>query len=185
MRHVRHRAGVRLLGGGDVSRRVPPDRPESYFTRIVASELTTEAVDEALRTGPFGRCVWACDNDVVDHQVVNIEYENGVTAAFTLSAATRFEDRRTSIFGSHGQITSDGHTVELYDFRRRESTAFDVTNDGSGHGGGDTAMLAAFVDALRLGEPERFTSNGEASLATHRIVFAAERARTSGKVVEL
>ena len=46
-------------------------------------------------------------------------------------------------------------------------------------------MLAAFVDALRLGEPERFTSSGEASLATHRIVFAAERARTSGKVVEL
>jgi predicted dehydrogenase len=164
---------------------IEPDLPESYFTRIVAPSLTPEAVDEALRTGPFGRCVWACDNDVVDHQVVNLEYANGVTATFTLSAATKFEDRRTSIFGSHGQITTDGHTVELYDFRRRVTTTFDVTGDGSGHDGGDAAMLAAFLDALRLGEPARFTSSGEASLATHRIVFAAEHARTSGQVVEL
>ena len=46
-------------------------------------------------------------------------------------------------------------------------------------------MLAAFLDALRLGEPEQFSSHGEASLATHRIVFAAERARTTRSVVEL
>jgi predicted dehydrogenase len=162
-----------------------PDRPESYFTRIVAPEMTVAAVDEALRNGPFGRCVFTCDNDVPDHQVVSVEYANGVTAAFTLSATTRFEDRRTSIFGSRGQITTDGSTVEVYDFTSRRSTTHDVTSDGSGHGGGDAAMLAAFLDALRSGEPERFTSQGEASLVTHRVVFAAERARLSGTVVEL
>jgi hypothetical protein len=46
-------------------------------------------------------------------------------------------------------------------------------------------MLAAFVDAVRLGEPDRFPSSGAASLATHRIVFAAERARANRTVVEL
>jgi predicted dehydrogenase len=138
-----------------------------------------------LREGPFGRCVFASDNDVVDHQVVALEYVNGVTASFTVTAATRFEDRRTSFFGSRGQLTSDGHTVEVYDFRSRESVSYDVTGDGSGHGGGDAVMLAAFVDALRLGEPDRFPSNGAASLATHRIVFAAERARANRAVVEL
>jgi predicted dehydrogenase len=129
--------------------------------------------------------VFTSDNDVVDHQVVNVEYANGVTASFTLSAFTRFEDRRTSIFGTRGQITTDGRTVEQYDFVSRESQFFDVTGDGSGHGGGDAPMLAAFIDALRLGEPDEFTSNGAASLATHRVVFAAERARTTGTVVEL
>jgi predicted dehydrogenase len=147
--------------------------------------MTPAAVDEALRTGPYGRCVFASDNDVVDHQVVSLEYANGVTAAFTLAAATRHEDRRTSIFGSAGQITTDGSTVEVYEFGRRETTTYDVTGDGSGHGGGDASMLAAFLDALRLGEPGRFSSHGEASLATHRIVFAAERARMAGCVVEL
>ena len=162
-----------------------PERIEAYFTRIVAPDMTPAAVDEALRTGPYGRCVWASDNDVVDHQVVNLEYANGVTAAFTVVAATRHEDRRTSVFGSRGQITTDGSTVEVYDFARRKTTAYDVTGDGSGHGGGDSAMLGAFVDTLRLGEPERFTSQGEASLATHRMVFAAEQARRCGTVVEL
>ena len=87
--------------------------PEGYFTAIVAPEMTPAAVDEALRTGPYGRCVFASDNDVVDHQVVSLEYANGVTAAFTLAAATRHEDRRTSIFGSarpdhHGRINRRG-----------------------------------------------------------------------------
>ena len=158
---------------------------EAYFTRIMAPEYTADAVDDALRTGPYGRCVFSSDNDVVDHQVVNVEYENGVTAAFTLSAFTRFEDRRTSIFGTRGQITTDGRTVELYDFVTRQSQFFDVTGDGSGHGGGDAAMLAAFVDALWSGEPGGFTSQGAESLATHSIVFAAERARRTNTVVEL
>ena len=159
--------------------------PEDYFTEIIAPEMTLAAVDEALLIGPYGRCVFASDNDVVDHQVVSLEYANGVTAAFTLAAATRHEDRRTSIFGSEGQITSDGSTVEVYDFRRRQTAMYDVTGDGSGHGGGDGAMLAAYLDALRLGEPEQFSSHGGASLATHRVVFAAERARTTGTVVAL
>jgi predicted dehydrogenase len=158
---------------------------ESYFTRIMAPEYTAEAVDEALRAGPYGRCVFSNDNDVVDHQVVNVEYANGVTAAFTLSAFTRFEDRRTSIFGTRGQITTDGRTVELYDFVARESQFFDVTGDGSGHGGGDAAMLGAFVDALWSGQPAGFTSQGAESLATHSIVFAAERARRTNTVVEM
>ena len=98
-----------------------PERIESYFTRIIAPDMTAGAVDEALRTGPYGRCVFAADNDVVDHQVVSVEYANGVTAAFTVVAATRHEDRRTSIFGSRGQLTTDGSTVEVYDFATRRS----------------------------------------------------------------
>ena len=58
-----------------------PDRPEAYFTRIAAPEATPAAVDVALREGPFGRCVFESDNDVVDHQVVAIEYDNGVTVS--------------------------------------------------------------------------------------------------------
>lgn len=159
--------------------------PEAYFTRVMAPAFTDEAVTAALESGPFGRCVWDSDNDVVDHQVVNVEYADGVTASFTMSALSKFEDRRTTIFGTAGQITTDGRTVEVFDFLTRTSTCYDVTGDGSGHGGGDAAMLRTFVDALSTGEPDRFTSQGAESLATHSVVFAAERARRTGTVVEL
>lgn len=51
-----------------------------------ADVLDIENVSEALKTSPYGRCVYECGNDVVDHQVVNIEYEGGVTANMTMSA---------------------------------------------------------------------------------------------------
>lgn len=158
--------------------------PEAYFTRIIAPEATPAAVDAALRDGPFGRCVWRTDNDVVDHQVVNLEYAGGVTASFTLAAFTPMEHRHTKLFGSHGQITSDGDSVEVFDFVSRTTTTYDTADDESGHGGGDAAMLAAYLDAVIDGA-NGFSSTGDESLATHQIVFAAERARATGRVVEL
>jgi predicted dehydrogenase len=161
-----------------------PGAVEEYFTRIVAPAYTAEAVDAALRDGPFGNCVYGNDNDVCDHQVVSVEYEGGVTASITVSAFTPMEHRRTTITGTAGQIATDGTTVEHYDFMTQDVTRYDTRGEG-GHGGGDRAMTKAFVDALHLGEPSRFSSQGAASLETHRIVFAAERARTTGTVVAL
>jgi predicted dehydrogenase len=161
-----------------------PGAEDEYFTRIVAPGYTAEALDEALRSGPYGRCVWSCDNDVADHQVVSVEYAGGATASFTVSAFTPMEHRRTTITGTSGQLTTDGSTVERYDFTTRAVERFDEQGEG-GHGGGDVAMTAAFVSALHDGAPERFTSQGAESLETHRIVFAAERARATRTVVEL
>jgi len=170
-------------------RGLEPATPERYFTAVMAPELTPEAVTEALRTGPYGRCVYAGGNDVVDHQVVAIEYEGGINAAFSLSAFTPMEHRRSRIFGSHGQLTTDGNTVWVYDFLGQTTTQYPVPSrdavDDQGHAGGDAGMIEAFVRALADGQPAVFTSDGAASLATHSIVFAAERSRASGSVVSL
>lgn len=162
---------------------------KQYFTRAMSDVLTEEAVTEALRTGPYGRCVYACDNDVADHQVVNITYEGGVTVSFTLSAFTPLEHRRTKIFGTHGQITGDGRHIEVYDFRTERTTVIDASVDGAsaaeGHAGGDSRLVVAFVDALFENRPELTVTGLEESLDSHRVVFAAESARRTGTVVEL
>ncbi|QKW24011.1 Gfo/Idh/MocA family oxidoreductase [Kitasatospora sp. NA04385] len=163
---------------------------KQYFTRVVtAGELTEQAVTDALTDGPYGRCVYHSDNDVPDHQVVNLEFDGGVTASFTLTAFTPLENRHTKIFGTRGQLTGDGRHIEVYDFRTETRTVHDTSVDGSsaaeGHAGGDRALLNAFLDALQGGRPELIVSGIDASLASHRVVFAAERARRAGGVVEL
>ncbi|MGJ6966790.1 Gfo/Idh/MocA family protein [Streptosporangium sp. G11] len=166
-----------------------PDR-EFWPLGAVTENRTEASVLEALRTGPYGRCVYACDNDVVDHQVVNMEFPDGATCSFTMSAFTPMEHRRTRLLGTHGHVDGDGRTLRLVDFRTGKEEVVD-TSTGSGpsaadgHGGGDEALTDAFLAAVATGDPTLLSSDAAASLATHRVVWAAERARTTNTVVHL
>ena len=154
---------------------------------VVVDEFTADALGDALRHGPYGRCVYACDNDVVDHQVVSMEFASGTTGVFTMTAFTEQADRRTVLFGSQGQLTGDGDTLDLYDFRTgtHRTIAPDTTGDataGGGHGGGDAGLMDAFTAAVAAGDPARVASGPRDSLTSHLAVFAAERARLAGTV---
>jgi predicted dehydrogenase len=151
--------------------------------------MTPADLDTALRDGPYGRCVYACDNDVVDHQVVNVEYEGGATASFTLSAFTPMESRHTALFGTQGEIRGNGRRLHVYDFHTQQTESIDTTPTATSpsdtHDGGDEGLITAFVNALTQGDPTLILSGATESLASHRIVFAAEQARLTGSVVEI
>jgi predicted dehydrogenase len=162
--------------------------PDQHFWPLgaVTNERTEAGVLEALRTGPYGRCVYACDNDVVDHQVVNLEFPDGGTCSFTMSAFTPMEHRRTRLLGTHGFLDGDGSTIRLVDFRTGEEELLAVPEaEGDGHGGGDRELTASFLRAVATDDPTLLPTDAAASLATHRVVWAAEQARTTGTVVTL
>jgi predicted dehydrogenase len=156
---------------------------------VLAAELTHESVEQALREGPYGRCVYRCDNDVVDHQVVNVEFADGRTGVFTMAGFSKPEgNRETVIFGTHGELRCDGDTVTVYDFRTDEVTTYpiEVGNETIlGHAGGDPAMIRSFVEALCTGDTSHLLSGADETLASHLTVFAAERARREGRVMEV
>lgn len=175
---------------------------ELWPLSVVTPTFTGEALTEALATGPYGRCVYRCDNDVVDHQVVAIDFDNGVTATHTVTAFTEMDHRRTRIFGTHGSIESDGRHVTLHDFRAHPATtiqrfdpagelAADVDPVGSGdgdpvsHGDGDHAAIAAFLTAVATGDTRPIRSGPRESLHSHRVVWAAEHARRTNTTVTL
>ena len=112
--------------------------------KVVSLENTDESVREALRRGPYGRCVYHCDNDVVDHQVVNLEFENGVTASFTMCAFTWDGGRTIKLMGTHGQIVGDVEKdeIELTCFATGTTTTIRLNADPEGHSGGDKAFYA-------------------------------------------
>jgi predicted dehydrogenase len=166
--------------------------PEQHFWPLgaVTPEPTERAVLEALRTGPYGRCVYTADNDVVDHQVVAMEFPGGATCSFTMSAFTPMEHRHTRLMGTHGYLDGDGRTLRHVDFRTGAETTIDSAEAGGpsasdGHGGGDEGLVEAFLAAVAAGDPSLVSSDAAESLASHRVVWAAERARRTGQVVSL
>ena len=157
---------------------------------VLTPELTEAGVTEALRTGPYGRCVYACDNDVVDHQIVGLRFASGTTASFTMTGFTRKRDRETRIFGTRGELHGDGSTIEVHDFLtdRTETIHTGIASDGSvvtGHGGGDARLMEQFVAAVATGDRAQILSGPAESLETYLMVFAAEEARRDGRVVDI
>lgn len=163
---------------------------ERWPLAVLTTDVSAEGVDRALREGPYGRCVFDGQNDVVDHQVVNIEYQGGVTASFTVTAFTELDFRKTRLFGTDGSIEGDGRGFVVHDFARDEK--YDVVPESrgnasaaDGHGGADDALVEAFLEAVRTGDRSGLLSGPQESLATHRIVWLAEEARRSNAVVPI
>ncbi|MCX4850589.1 Gfo/Idh/MocA family protein [Streptomyces sp. NBC_00893] len=164
---------------------------EYWPLSMVTRDTTPQGVLAALEHSPYGRCVYSCDNDVVDHQVVGLEFPSGATASFTMTAFTPLVHRKTRIFGTRGCLEGDGEVVRLHDFAadRTEEHRITDTHPGAsaadGHAGGDDALIAAFLDAVATGDTSALPSDARTSLAGHRVVWAAEKARLSRTVVVL
>jgi len=153
---------------------------------VVTPVATESAVRSALQTGPYGRCVYACDNDVVDHQVVSMELADGTTISFTMTAFTPAEQRKTRFFGTTGYLDGDGATLRLVDFRTGTDERITVgeTLDAD-HADGDNALVDAFLSAVSTNNPTLLRSDATTSLASHQVVWAAEQARHSATVITL
>ncbi|MEK7767978.1 MAG: Gfo/Idh/MocA family oxidoreductase, partial [bacterium] len=141
---------------------------------------------------PYGRCVWRCDNDVVDHQSVLVEFADGATATHDMFCATARPTRTLHVIGEKGEIEGDLEAGRLV-LRRPDSrpgpgyveTLEDLAVKGDPHGGGDLKLVDDFVSVLR-GEPaSRASTRIEDSLFGHLIAFAADRAMLAHQVVEL
>jgi len=156
---------------------------------VLTSDVTEKNIAEALRTGPYGRCVYACDNDVVDHQIVNMQFDGGQTASLTMTAFTQAAARKIRIFGTKGELDCDSSTIRHFDFltdawQTIETDPVDHSILG-GHGGGDYGLMKAFVGAIANNDPSLVLSGPAETLESHRMVFAAEAARREERVIRI
>ncbi len=149
--------------------------------------LTSESIAEAVENGPYGRCVYECDNDVVDHQVVNLLYEDDVTGSFTMSGFTPMIRRQTRVMGTRGEITGNRDAFTVYDFLTEKTSEYDssVQSADGGHGGGDAGIMKDFVEAVAAGDPSMVSTGPDESLESHAVVFAAEAARLKRTVEDM
>ena len=91
-------------------------RETEWPVRRPRADPTVESVTGSAAHGPYGRCVYAGDNDVVDHQVVGMQFANGATGVFTMTGFTTQRDRETRLFGTRGELHGNGSTITVHDF---------------------------------------------------------------------
>lgn len=160
---------------------------DGWPANVVVNAPTVEKVEKALREGPYGRCVYHCDNDVVDHQVVNMETESGMTISFTMCAFSNQIYRQIKIMGTWGELEGDmiSNKIRVWEFGK-EPEIIDIAameKDLSGHGGGDFRMVRDLLDLLQGKDTHLDTITSiDRSLESHRVAFAAEYSRTHGGV---
>ena len=145
----------------------------------------TESMDDvhtALREGPYGRCVYDCDNDVVDHQVVSMDFEDQITATLTMTAFTQGGFREIYIMGTRGTLRGSGDCIEHFDVLTEKRTEHSIPHDDSGHSGGDDGIVRDFVTAVSENNPALNHSPLADAFESHHMAFAAERSRLHRRV---
>ena len=156
---------------------------------VLVSHPTEERVRTALQNGPYGRCVYRCDNDVVDHQVVNMEMADGSTISFTMCAFNQ-GGRSIKIMGTLGEIQGDmnQNTVTVMRFGEKPRT-IDIrtlAQDFSGHGGGDNRLVEDLLDLIEGNGKGQALTSIDQSMESHYMAFAAEESRIhGGQVIDL
>ena len=140
-----------------------------------------ELILQGLRTTDYGRCVYRMDNDQPDHLTVNILFEGGVTAGFSMEAHVSYEGRRTRIMGSQGDIVGNMESFTLTSFASGARKRWSLKTDA--HGGGDHRMLKDFLQAVGQKDPALLSSSIEDSVESHLMAFAAEKSRVT-KTIE-
>ena len=161
------------------------DTDPAYLRQIGECEDKTRLL-ELLRTSRFGRCVFQADNNVVDNQVVQVEFEEGINASFTMCGHNGIERRMTKISMTNGEIVYDGldNKIRAYRFEPLRTEVFELKISGT-HSGGDRAIMDNFIDAIQTGNRSVLLTPIADSFAGHLLVFGAEESRATGQVVNL
>lgn len=156
---------------------------------VISNDFSYEGKMKALKETDYGKCVYAINNhDVVDHQVVNIEFENNVTASFTMHGFSHEEGRTLRIDGTKGTIIGEflmsGEKIELFDSHSGQEKTIHEANILTGHGGGDDKLMSAFIKNVREKNKESL-SEGDEALESHLMAFASDISRIESRVIEM
>jgi len=161
----------------------------------ISEDTSPEARRQALETGPYGRCVYHCDNDVVDNQVVNMTFESGALATLVMHGHSHREGRTMRYDGTRATLRAhfypNEQEIQIHDHLTGKVEAIQIASGlagAGGHGGGDGGIMAAFVRAVR--EPSTVrespsTTTARESMESHLMAFAAEQARVDSAIISM
>lgn len=176
-----------------------PDRWAFYVWDALEGKKNISIEDKIAlmkSDNPYARCIYKCDNNVVDHQSVLINFESGATGTHNMVGGSAEPRREIHIIGTKGEIfgnfeeskftvlkidpSPDAHNeecdVEEVDLR----VTGDMVGAYGGHGGGDKRLAADFVKFIRGEKPSLACTSIFDSVAGHLSVYLADKSRENG-----
>lgn len=196
----------RCLDGCPHADTCPWYAPDLYLTEntgwptsVISDDTSLASRMQAIETGPYGRCVYRCDNDVMDHQDVLIRFKNGINASFSMNALTYNKTRIIQISGSEGEIVGDLDEgwIEVRTFLHGTKERIQLGSSVGGHNGGDVGLMNDIASIFKQiddsPDPEtnktiqikNSKSSIEESLEGHWMAFAAEESRKKGIFINM
>lgn len=165
---------------------------DGWPVSVITEDLSREGRIKALREGPYGRCVFRCDNTVPEVQTVQMTMEGNLEVNFALTAFSSKITRKTTFYGSRGEIRADFEDgkiiIDRYD---GDIENIRVTAPNEGHGGGDAGLMDHFVQLLQEDSKDPqdgyspYSSTIEDSVESHKMAFAAEKSRQERTMIKL
>ena len=154
--------------------------PHNVITPVVP--VTEEALTEALKRGPYGRCVFRCDNDVVDHEFTQMTFANGVKASLTMMPLSAYGGRIMKFYGTYGEIVLDEEEgfidIKPFSIPKERVKISELSTNGYSHGGGDYYLIETLAEVLE-GNAQGATAL-EHSIESHLMGICAEESILKG-----
>jgi predicted dehydrogenase len=161
-------------------------RHTGWPVHVITDDLSAEGRLTALRTGSYGRCVYTAGSDVVDHQVVSMQTEDGTTVTLTMHGHSDTEERtmrydgtKATLRGRFGRVQE----ITVADHATGVIESIPIETPAGGHGGGDEGIMSSFLDAIAADTPSE--TPADEAFESHLLAFLAEEARLTGDWIEV
>jgi len=153
----------------------------------ITNDFSYSARMEVLRNTDYGKCVYQCENDVLDYQTVDMEFEEGISVSFTLTAFTNDKTRIIHIYGGMGEITGDFEKGEItvHRFGEQAQMIKVVPPYQTAHAGSDFQMMDRFVQVMTDRTGNFIELDLNSTMESHYMAFAAEKSRNEKLPVDM
>ncbi len=158
-------------------------RVPNWPTNNMHPSPTEENIRRIIDTTDYGKCVFQMDNDVADHQQVQMLLEDHITASFSMDSFNSRGSRTIRIGGTAGELWGDLNDKKIYLQKHgKEVQVLDLTNEvgSGGHQGGDTSLVEAAIEYFAGNENIPSLTTIDRSAEGHYVAFAAEESRLRG-----
>lgn len=163
-------------------------RRREWISNFIVPEGDTleNVLDNEMENGLYGRCVYFCNNNVRDHQIVSMLMENEVVVNLSMDCFTLKDNRVTNIKFVFGEIEADDEVIRVTNFKTKEVAEYDFSkiNKLPLHANADLKIMEEFISSFN----KNFDINMpllESSIESHKACFAAEESARKGKNIKL